>query len=136
MLIFDLITLSTQRLRARRAAGLRGASARRQPHARRRAPDDLEVQFGSLAEARSAGFAFVDVRDARERDTEPLPAESLHLPMSKLLTNAASLDLAGRYLLICATGKRSSAAAALLRSQGFADCRSLRGGLKSLKASA
>ena len=56
--------------------------------------------------------------------------------MSKLLTDAATLDLAGRYLLVCATGKRSAAAADLLRSQGFRECRSLRGGLKGLKASA
>ncbi len=94
------------------------------------------MQFSSLADAASAGFAFVDVRDSREREAEPLPAGALHLPMSKLLTDAATLDLTGRYLLICATGKRSAAAAGLLRSQGFAECRSLRGGLKSLKASA
>ena len=135
MLIFDLITLSTQRLRARRhpecEAHRRAASS-----APLQAPDELEVQFSSLADAASAGFAFVDVRDSREREAEPLPAGALHLPMSKLLTDAATLDLAGRYLLICATGKRSAAAAGLLRSQGFAECRSLRGGLKSLKASA
>jgi adenylyltransferase/sulfurtransferase len=135
MLIFDLITLSTQRLRARRQpeceAHRRAASSAPLP-----APDELEVQFNSLADAASAGFAFVDVRDSREREAEPLPAGALHLPMSKLLADAATLDLAGRYLLICATGKRSAAAAGLLRSQGFAECRSLRGGLKSLKASA
>jgi adenylyltransferase/sulfurtransferase len=135
MLIFDLITLSTQRLRARRQpeceAHRRAASSAPLP-----APDELEVQFSSLADAASAGFAFVDVRDSREREAEPLPAGALHLPMSKLLTDAATLDLAGRYLLICATGKRSAAAAGLLRSQGFAECRSLRGGLKNLKASA
>jgi rhodanese-related sulfurtransferase len=56
--------------------------------------------------------------------------------MSKLLIDAATLDSSGRYLLICATGKRSAAAAGLLRSQGFGECRSLRGGLKGLKASA
>ncbi len=118
MLIFDLVTLSTQRLRARRQpeceAHRRAASSAPLP-----APDELEVQFSSLADAASAGFAFVDVRDSRERDAEPLPAAALHLPMSKLLTDAATLDLAGRYLLICATGKRSAAAAGLLRSQGF-----------------
>jgi adenylyltransferase/sulfurtransferase len=135
MLIFDLITLSTQRLRARRqpecAAHRRAASA--DPLL---AADELEVQFGSLADAASAGFVFVDVRDSREREAERLPAESLHLPMSRLLTDAASLASDGRYLLICATGKRSAAAAGLLRSQGFTECRSLRGGLKSLKAPA
>jgi molybdopterin/thiamine biosynthesis adenylyltransferase/molybdopterin synthase catalytic subunit/rhodanese-related sulfurtransferase len=135
MLIFDLTTLNTQRLRARRQpqclAHRLAAGSAPLP-----VPDELEVQFGSLADAASAGFAFVDVRDSREREVEPLPAHALHLPMAKLLTEAAALDLAGRYLLICATGKRSAAAAGLLRSQGFSECRSLRGGLQSLKASA
>jgi adenylyltransferase/sulfurtransferase len=94
------------------------------------------VQFNSLADAQTAGFTFVDVRDARERADDPLPSPALILPMSKLLTDAATLDAAGRYLLICATGKRSAAAADLLRSQGFRECRSLRGGIKGLKASA
>ena len=135
MLIFDLITLSTQRLRARRQPECE-AHRRAASSAPLLAPEELEVQFGSLADAASAGFVFVDVRDTREREAEPLPAGALHLPMSKLLSDAATLDLAGRYLLICATGKRSAAAAGLLRSQGFAECRSLRGGLKNLKASA
>ena len=56
--------------------------------------------------------------------------------MSKLLTEASTLDLDGRYLLVCATGKRSAAAADLLRSQGLRACQSLRGGLKNLKAPA
>jgi rhodanese-related sulfurtransferase len=56
--------------------------------------------------------------------------------MSKLLSGATTLDLAGNYLLVCATGKRSAAAADLLRSQGLRACRSLRGGLKGLKSSA
>ena len=135
MFIFDLVTLSTQRLRARRMPDC-DAHRRAASPAPSAAPDILELPFATLAEAHRAGFAFVDVRDARERAEEPLPAPSLHLPMSKLLTDAASLDLDGHYLLICATGKRSTAAAALLQSQGFRDCRSLRGGLKSLKASA
>jgi sulfur-carrier protein adenylyltransferase/sulfurtransferase len=135
MLIFDLITLSMQRLRARRLPDCE-AHRRARSSAPTAAPPELEVQFSSLAAAQIAGFTFVDVRDTREREAEPLPVESLHLPVSKLLIDAASLDLAGRYLLICATGKRSSAAASLLRSQGFVECRSLRGGLKNLKASA
>jgi sulfur-carrier protein adenylyltransferase/sulfurtransferase len=135
MLIFDLITLRSQRLRARRQpeceAHQRAASSTPlQP------PDELEVQFSSLADAARAGFSFMDVRDSREREADPPPADALHLPMSKLLTDAVKLDLSGRYLLICATGKRSAAAAGLLRSQGFVECRSLRGGLKSLKAPA
>jgi sulfur-carrier protein adenylyltransferase/sulfurtransferase len=76
------------------------------------------------------------VRDARERDAEPLPAASLHLPMASLLAQAPSLGLERPYLLVCATGKRSGAAAELLRSQGFRHCRSLRGGLRALKVPA
>ena len=135
MLLFDLLSLGTQRLRARRAPDC---------DAHRRAgmvlpaplPVELEVSFESLVDAQAAGFLFVDVRDARERADDPLLAPALNLPMSRLLTDAAMLDSGGRYLLICATGKRSAAAADLLRSQGFNDCRSLRGGLKGLKASA
>ena len=135
MLIFDLVTLSTQRLRARRAADCAAHAHARVPALT--LPDSLEVQFATLAEAQSAGFTLVDVRDSRELAAEPLPATpSLHMPAAKLLTDAAALDLEARYLLVCATGKRSAAAADLLRSQGFRECRSLRGGLKGLKASA
>src|SRR5690242_19580865 len=96
-------------------------------------PEKLEIAFGSLADATADGFTLVDVRDSQERIAEPMPG-SLHLPMSKLLTTAAELDLDRRYLLVCATGRRSGAAADLLRSQGFRACRSLRGGLKGLKS--
>jgi adenylyltransferase/sulfurtransferase len=137
MLIFDLVTLSTQRLRARRAPDCEAHRRSRLPGIDAvTAPDELELQFGSLAEAQDAGFALVDLRDGRELAAEPLPRAALHLPMSKLLTGATALDMETRYLLVCATGMRSTAAAGLLRSQGFRHCHSLRGGLKNLKAPA
>jgi sulfur-carrier protein adenylyltransferase/sulfurtransferase len=134
LLLFDLVTLSTQRLRARRAPGC-------QAHARggvteAAAADALEIEFTALPDAVRAGWSLIDVRDARELLAEPLHVAALHLPMSKLLAGAAQLDLEGRYLLVCATGKRSGAAADLLRSQGLRGCRSLRGGLKGLKSTA
>jgi adenylyltransferase/sulfurtransferase len=143
MLIFDLITLSTQRLRAKRAADCAAHSRARDPEAHAHSgtpaetapPASLELRFGSLADALAAGYALVDVRDSHERIAEPMP-NSLHLPMSKLLAQAPSLDSGGRYLLVCATGRRSGAAADLLRSQGYLECRSLRGGLKGLKTPA
>jgi adenylyltransferase/sulfurtransferase len=142
MLIFDLITLSTHRLRARREPGcVAHASAILGPaslaaSANSSVDDSLEISFATLLEALEHGFLLVDVRDARERDSEPLPAESIHLPMTRLLTDASSLELERAYLLVCATGKRSTAAADLLRSQGFRHCRSLRGGLQALKVTA
>ena len=134
MLIFDLVTLNTQRLRARRAADCVAHQHARDPSAAAAiAQVTLEVEFASLTDAVAQGYTLIDVRDARERDAEPVPAPSLHLPMTRLFTEAAGLDFAARYLLVCATGKRSTAAADLLRSQGIGDCRSLRGGLKGLK---
>ncbi len=135
MLIFDLVTLSAQRLRARRAADCVAHQRAGGPLAAAPAAE-LDVRFGSLADAVAAGFTLIDVRDARERLAEPVPVSSLHLPMSKLLSEAVNLELAGRYLLFCATGKRSAAAADLLHSQGLRECRSLRDGLKGLKATA
>jgi adenylyltransferase/sulfurtransferase len=138
ILLFDLITLSTQRLRARRdpqckAHANGGVTA---PAAITDA-DSLEVEFASLTDAVDAGYALIDVRDAREVIAEPLPVRAAqHLPMSKLLTGAALLDVDQRYLLVCVSGKRSAAAADLLRSQGLRECRSLRGGLKGLKTTA
>ena len=136
MLIFDLVTLNTQRLRARRAADCVAHGRAQQPVQASTPADNIEVDFSNLAEAIQQGFTLVDVRDARERDQEPLPGESLHLPMSRLLTDASALQLDRPYLLVCATGKRSGAAADLLRSQGFRHCRSLRHGIKALKVSA
>jgi molybdopterin/thiamine biosynthesis adenylyltransferase/molybdopterin synthase catalytic subunit/rhodanese-related sulfurtransferase len=133
VLIFDLVTMSSQRVRARRDA----ACAAHAGGAPETAPAaSLDLAFDSLADAQHAGFAIVDVRDARERDAEPLAVPSIHLPMNRLLTGASSLDLDSRYLLVCATGKRSAAAADLLRSQGVRECRSLRGGIAVLKTSA
>jgi len=135
MLIFDLVSLNTQRLRARRAADC-DAHRRAGAVVATPAPPELELTFATLAEAQAAGYTFIDVRDARERAEEPLPAPALNLPMSKLLSDAATLDADLRYLLVCATGKRSAAAANLLRSQGLRECRSLRGGIRGLKATA
>jgi molybdopterin/thiamine biosynthesis adenylyltransferase/molybdopterin synthase catalytic subunit/rhodanese-related sulfurtransferase len=135
VLIVDLITLSTQRLRARRAADCAAHRVARLP-VPPAATESPELEFPSLADALRAGYTLIDVRDARERIAEPLPAASLHLPMSKLLAEAPGLDVGAAYLLVCASGKRSAAATDLLRSQGFRECRSLRGGLKGLKTSA
>ncbi len=135
VLIFDLITLSTQRLRARRAPDCAAHRATGSPPMPVDAGAD-EIPFATLADALAAGFTLIDVRDARERLAEPMPAPSLHLPVQKLLSEAAALDADAHYLLVCATGRRSTAASGLLRSQGLRGCRSLRGGLKGLKTSA
>jgi rhodanese-related sulfurtransferase len=95
----------------------------------------VDIEFASLAAARSAGFTVVDVRDSAERLAQPLSGPSLHLPMSRLLAAAPDLDPSTPYLFVCASGQRSAAAADLLRSHGFRDCRSLRGGVRAHEAS-
>ncbi len=132
MLIFDLVTLHTQRLRTRRAADCDAHRRAGQPAAAP-ATESLEIEFATLAAAHEQGFTLVDVRETRERDAEPLTLPSLHMPVARLLTDAAALESDRPYLFICATGRRSAAAADLLAGNGFRGCRSLRGGLKALK---
>src|SRR6185312_4588355 len=68
LLLFDLITLGTQRLRARRApdcqAHAQGGAGGGTPT--RAEVDVLEIDFASLEDAVRAGYSLIDVRDARE----------------------------------------------------------------------
>jgi rhodanese-related sulfurtransferase len=52
--------------------------------------------------------------------------------MNSLLHDRAALDPERRYLLLCARGARSRAAAAELRNHGLSRVFSLRGGLAAL----
>ena len=135
MLIFDLVSLNTQRLRARRAPDCDAHRRAGQP-APPAAPSSSKCSSPRSPKRTPPGSRSSTCAMRANAPTNRCPSPSLNLPMSKLLTDAATLDTNARYLLICATGKRSAAAADLLRSQGFRECRSLRGGLKGLKAPA
>jgi molybdopterin/thiamine biosynthesis adenylyltransferase/molybdopterin synthase catalytic subunit/rhodanese-related sulfurtransferase len=149
LLVFDLLTLSISRVRAKRAANcpehaqlaLAGAQARGTM------PDGtipngsmpngttpLEVAFESLDEAAAAGFEIVDVREPRELAETPTPAANArHIPLAELLYGkTANLKAGDRTLLVCASGRRSLAAAQELRSRGLAEVYSLRGGINQL----
>jgi adenylyltransferase/sulfurtransferase len=54
--------------------------------------------------------------------------------MAELLHGQPAFAPAGKTLLVCASGRRSLAAAQELRERGFADIYSLRGGVKGLQA--
>ena len=78
----------------------------------------------------AAGYRIVDIREPMECEFEPLPvAGHLALPLGRLLDGGLRVDPTGRYLLVCAHGVRSRAAAELLRSRGHPNVWSLRGGL-------
>ena len=119
MLIFDLVssTRSACARGARRIAMRIGAQA---SPPRPRAPTSSKCSSARSRRPRQPATPSSTYAMRASAPTSRCRSPALNLPMSKLLTDAATLDLAGRYLLVCATGKRSAAAADLLRSQGLA----------------
>ena len=91
----------------------------------------IEIELHSLAEAAERGLEVIDIRSAEEFAARP--AAGRHIPMPKLLANPELLDSGREVLLVCASGKRSLAAARELRKRGVA-VRSLAGGLQNLEA--
>jgi sulfur-carrier protein adenylyltransferase/sulfurtransferase len=138
VLVLDLLTLSISRVRAKRAAACpehaRPASASSADSTRAQA--QIEVDFESLDDAAAAGFDIVDVREPHEVAEIPTPTQSArHIPMAELLHGKPAFVPKGKELLVCASGRRSLAAAQELRSRGFNSVYSLRGGITKLKRS-
>jgi rhodanese-related sulfurtransferase len=124
----DFTTFSSLKLKApRRAQCIAPRCALVQELARDDA--DIEMQLDSLATADRA-YELIDVRTAEEFAAQPTPAR--HIPMASLLADPEALAGDAQYLLICASGKRSLAAARELRKRGLR-ARSLAGGLQGLK---
>jgi adenylyltransferase/sulfurtransferase len=157
LLVLDLLTLSVSRVRIKRAATCPDhASSRvvRKIGVTAPAAEPIEVSFDSLDEAEAQGFNVIDIREARELVEAPTPTSNgRHIPMAELLhgqhtptasegdapgtTSAPSATSAPgkpprKYLLICASGRRSLAAAEELRSRGESQVYSLRGGVAGL----
>ncbi|MGH8229157.1 MAG: ThiF family adenylyltransferase, partial [Steroidobacteraceae bacterium] len=116
----------------------------------------LELTFEDLAEADRQGFTIIDVREPREVAAAPAPAERVrHIPLHALIERVRSgpaeakrtpegaerrtdeaerpLSPSGKYLLVCASGKRSLAGAQELRARGFSAAYSLSGGVAALE---
>ncbi len=138
LLMLDLLTLSLTRVRTRRAADCPDHALRRMPAAGGASvasgeAEDIELSFDSLERARASGLEVVDVREAQELARLPTPSPGArHLPVAQLLHGRPAMSPGGRYLLVCASGKRSLAAAQELRSRGYAQVFSLRGGIAAL----
>jgi len=128
LLLLDFMNFTSLKLKApRRAECVAPACA----HIRELARDDagIEMVLGSLAAAAERGLEVIDIRTAEE--VAARPAGARHIPMTDLLANPKLLEPARDALLVCATGKRSLAAARQLRRRGIA-VHSLSGGLQSL----
>jgi molybdopterin/thiamine biosynthesis adenylyltransferase/molybdopterin synthase catalytic subunit/rhodanese-related sulfurtransferase len=134
MLVLDLLSMSITRVRTRRASDC--PEHARSPASAVPDPDSsgIELAFESLEHALAAGFEIMDIREAREVAERPAPSSAVrHVPMASLLGGRPGIPLSGKRLLICATGRRSLAAAAELRARGLAEVFSLRGGIAALE---
>jgi adenylyltransferase/sulfurtransferase len=138
LLMLDLLTLTITRVRTRRGAdcpdhALRRPSATRDASAARTDAAEVELSFDSLGHAMTAGLEVIDIREPHEVARAATPCSSArHVPVAELLHGHPAMPPAGRYLLVCASGKRSLAAAQELRSRGYTEVFSLRGGIAAL----
>jgi adenylyltransferase/sulfurtransferase len=138
LLMLDLLTLTITRVRTRRAPDCPDHAAGRaatsgSASAADAAATDIELSFDSLQQALAAGLEVVDIREPNEVARAATPCSSArHLPIGQLLHGHDLMPPAGKYLLVCASGKRSLAAALQLRSRGYAEVFSLRGGIAAL----
>ena len=85
-----------------------------------------EISIDQFAEAVRAGAAVVDVREPGEYLAGHVPGAVL-IPMGQLPGRTAELDRDAPVYVVCASGNRSSAMTAFLRSSGF-DAYSVAGG--------
>jgi adenylyltransferase/sulfurtransferase len=137
VLVLDLLTMSSSRVMAKRAAAHpdhgRTALAHALTQAQATDTTPLEVDFASLDEARAAGFEIIDIREPQELEEIPTPTRNArHIPMAQLLYGNPEFTPNGKTLLVCASGRRSLAATQELRSRGVSAIYSLRGGVAKL----
>ncbi len=125
LLLLDFNNFSSLKLKAPRRAA---CTAPLCTLIKRLEPDaaDIEMNFASLAAA-AQEYELLDIRTAAEVAAQPTPAR--HVPMGELLDNPSVLSAGRKSLLVCASGKRSLAAARELRRRGIV-VHSLAGGLQ------
>jgi len=155
LLVLDLLTLTTSRVRTKRAKACpehaisRAAGAQAAAVAQANAgplaaalgashlgaPSPLELSFDTLDQAHEDGFDIVDIREPHELRETPTPsAHARNLPMAALLHGQPPFKPTRKTVLVCATGRRSLAATQELREKGITDVYSLRDGVKGLQA--
>lgn len=134
--LVNLIDLTIQHLPVDAAQGCAKhggcADVARSSLARAVEDDDIDLVFDRLDDAVNAGFLLVDVRDPEEWASDPMPAVALRVPSAQVAERVDEFAN-GRYLLVCASGRRSGHAARLLRGEGVRSAYSLAGGLNALR---
>jgi len=91
---------------------------------------ELEINAVALAALRAStpDLQLVDVREDWEAAIARL-AGAMHIPMGQIAARLQELDPTKPVVVYCHHGIRSLNVALALRSRGFADARSLRGGI-------
>lgn len=128
LLVLDFANFSSVTLKAPRREGCTAPGCAL-IHAIAQDDGDIEVRVPTLAAAQAIAATLIDIRSAEEFAAAPTALR--HIPMQALLAEPRLLAPDGRYLLVCASGKRSLGAARELRRQGFA-VQSVAGGLQAL----
>ncbi len=138
VVLFDLQTLQTRRLKATRSVdcpahcAVNNAPASDAPDTRLSQDNSPEIATLALAQAR--GLIIIDLRDDQEVTGAPLHVAHHHIPLARLLDDSSALNTTSGYLLVCAKGMRSSAAVSTLRQRGHHNTYSLVGGVVGLGA--
>jgi molybdopterin/thiamine biosynthesis adenylyltransferase/rhodanese-related sulfurtransferase len=132
LLLLDFMNFSSVKIKAPRRTECTAPGC---AHIRELTGEDpgAELVLESLAAAANHGLEVIDIRTPEEVAAHPAgtPGGIRHIPMSSLLADRG-LEFSREILLVCATGKRSLAAATELRRRGVA-ARSLAGGLQKLE---
>lgn len=129
LLLLDFMNFSSLKLKAPRRAECRApacahiSSIAREKHG-------IEILLPSLSAAAQRGLEVIDIRTPEEFAARP--SAGRHIPMDTLLANPGLLSPQRGVLLVCASGKRSLAAALKLREHGV-EAHSLAGGLQKLE---
>jgi len=139
VVLVDLLTFNVRHIKAKRAANCQQRCERVATSSINKLsePAAEDVELPDLESALAANLVVIDIRDAREIDSAPLPkslkdkGNSLAIPMQELL-EGRNLPAEGRYLLVCSRGKRSLATCLALRERGLPEVYSLRGGAQGL----
>jgi rhodanese-related sulfurtransferase len=129
LLLLDFTNFSSLKIKAPRRAECRAPDC---AHIREIAREDLEIEIAlpSLVDAAEHGMEVIDIRTQEEVAARPTGAR--HIAMPLLLADPGLLSPGREFLLVCASGKRSLAAARELRKHGVA-AHSLAGGLQALE---
>ena len=129
LLLLDFTNFSSLKIKAPRRAECRAPDCAH-IHGIAREDPGIELALPSLADAGQRGLEVIDIRTREEFAAHPTAAR--HVAMPDLLADPGQLAPGREYLLVCASGKRSLAAARELRKLGLA-VRSLAGGLQALE---